>query len=319
MSPFVIALMFVILLTAVGSAALVAGGAGHRRLMHRARRLGARSQDRMAGAPLRLRRDNPGGLDVLAGRILPRPAALRQRLAASGSKLTIGGYLAICGIVALVATGLAIMQKFAFPAAVLMGLFAGLLLPHLFVGSRVAARRKKFSKLFPDAIGLMVRGLKAGLPASESILVVGRELADPVGEEFRRVGDQVRLGQPLEQALWAVAKRLQLPEFNFLVITFSIQRETGGNLAETLQNLDSMLRARSQMKLKIKAMSSEAMATAAIIGCLPFVMGALLFFVSHNYIMTLVTTDMGHVLLAGAAFWLSVGFFIMSQMVKFEI
>ena len=317
-SPLIIGVALLLLLVVAASGTLVLGGGGNRRLAKRAKSLGARGQTRDVQAGPLLR-DKPSGLDALANRILPRPAALRQRLAASGTGLSIGGYLAICAVVAVVATGLAVMQKMPALAALLVGLFAGLLLPHLFVGSRIGARRKKFSKLFPDAIGLMVRGLKAGLPATESILVVGRELADPVGEEFRRVADQVRLGQPLEEALWGVAKRLNLPEFNFLVITFSIQRETGGNLAETLQNLDSMLRARSQMKLKIKAMSSEAMATAAIIGCLPFVMGTLLFFVSHDYIMKLFTTDLGHLLLIGASFWLSVGVFIMSQMVKFEI
>jgi tight adherence protein B len=192
-------------------------------------------------------------------------------------------------------------------------------LPHLFIGNRIGARRKKFSKLFPDAVGLMVRGLKAGLPATESILVVGRECADPVGEDFRRVGDQVRLGQPLEEAMWVVAKRLDLPEFNFLVITLSIQRETGGNLAETLQNLDNMLRMRSQMKLKIKAMASEATATAGIIGSLPFAMGGLLMFVAPKYITLLFTDNLGHIFLGGAFVWLSLGVFIMSQMVRFEI
>jgi len=106
--------------------------------------------------------------------------------------------------------------------------------------------------------------------------VVGREIADPVGEEFRRISDDVRLGVPLEQALWETAKRIATPEFNFLVVTMIVQRETGGNLAETLENLDQVLRRRRQMRLKIKAMSSEARASAAIIGSLPFIMFAIL-------------------------------------------
>jgi tight adherence protein B len=213
----------------------------------------------------------------------------------------------------------ALLEKLPPLAALLVGSVCGLLLPHLAIGWLIGERRKKFSKLFPDAIGLMVRGLKAGLPAIESMLIVGREVPPPIGEEFRRVGDQVRVGQSIEDALWAIARRIQLPEFNFLVITMAIQRETGGNLAETLENLDDMLRKRQQMKLKIKAMSSEAVATAAIIGSMPFAMSLLLFFVSHDYIMKLVTTDLGRVLLGGAITWMCIGFFVMSQMISFEI
>jgi tight adherence protein B len=239
---------------------------------------------------------------------------------ASGMSLSIGGYASSCGFVAMVVMFLGmVLAKSPPPLALMNGLFAGLALPHVFLGWRIKARRKKFAKLFPDAIGLMVRGLRAGLPITESIVVVGRECVGPVGEEFRRVADQVRLGQSLEDAMWAVAKRLELPEFNFLVITFSIQRETGGNLADTLQNLDNMLRMRSQMVLKVKAMSSEAIATAGIIGCLPFAMGLIMFLVSRPYIMTLFTTPLGEVLVFGAAVWLSIGVFVMSQMVSFEI
>ena len=319
MSPLVLALGLGVMLAVAAAFGLSLNGAGARRLARRARRIGGRGHTPRATAGPQLRRDRPSGLDALVSRLLPRPAALRQRLAASGIGWSIGLYGTISAALAVATMTLALIEKAPFVIALLGGVFVGLILPHLIVGSRISGRRKKFSKLFPDAIGLMVRSLKAGLPASESILVVGHECADPVGEEFRRVGDQVRLGQPLEAALWAVAGRLDLPEFNFLVITMSIQRETGGNLAETLQNLDNMLRARAQMKLKIKAMSSEATATAGIIGSLPFVMAVLLFFVSRNYIMTLFTTNLGYILLGVGGVWLSIGVFIMSQMVRFEI
>jgi tight adherence protein B len=319
MSPLVLGAIVLGLVILIGAALVLAPGGGAQRLVKRARKIGTRGQTQQIQSGPQLRRDRPGGLDAFITRLVPRPDALRQRLASSGLSLTIGAYAAWSAGVAVCVMAGAIFEKLPVPAAILVGLFAGLVLPHLFIGSRIGARRKKFSKLFPDAIGLMVRGLKAGLPATESILVVGRECADPVGEDFRRVGDQVRLGQPLEDALWTVAKRLDLPEFNFLVITLSIQRETGGNLAETLQNLDTMLRMRSQMKLKIKAMSSEATATAGIIGSLPFAMGGLLFFVAQKYIVTLFTESLGHIFLACGFVWLSIGVFIMSQMVKFEI
>jgi tight adherence protein B len=298
---------------------LFSSGAGARRLTRRARRIA--TPNRVSKVPVgpQLRVNRPGGLDVFVGRLLPRPALLRQRLASTGTPLSIGAYALICINLAIGVALLAILKGMPPIIALLAGTLCGLLLPHLAVGWLVSRRRKKFSKFFPDAIGLMVRGLKAGLPVTESLLVVGREVSDPVGEEFRRVGDQVRLGQAIEDALWAVAKRLDLAEFNFLVVTMSIQRETGGNLAETLENLDDMLRKRHQMKLKIKAMSSEAMATAMIIGSLPFVMSAILFLVSRAYIMTLFNTDLGRIMLGGGLFWMSIGIFVMSQMIKFEI
>jgi tight adherence protein B len=320
MSPLLLVIMVMALISLSGMMMVTSMGAGNRRLAKRAKRIGARGETAQVQAGAQLRRDKTGGLDALAMRILPRPAAIRQRILASGMSMSIGAYAAGSGVIAMLVMLLSMMfMRSPPPLALLNGLFAGLALPHVFLGWRIKARRKKFSKLFPDAIGLMVRGLRAGLPITESIVVVGRECAGPVGEEFRRVADQVRLGQSLEEAMWAVAKRLELPEFNFLVITFSIQRETGGNLADTLQNLDNMLRMRSQMKLKVKAMSSEAIATAMIIGCMPFAMGLLMFVVSKAYIMMLFTTPLGEILVFGAAIWLSIGVFIMSQMVSFEI
>ena len=119
--------------------------------------------------------------------------------------------------------------------------------------------------------------------------------------------------------MWEAARRVGLTEFDFLVITMSVQRETGGNLAETLENLDQVLRRRRQLKLKIKAMSSEARASAMIIGCLPFAMFAILFVVNRDYIMTLLTTSSGHMLLSIGGASLLIGFGVMARMVRFEI
>jgi tight adherence protein B len=214
---------------------------------------------------------------------------------------------------------LAMLRGVAPFGAVLIGLVSGLWLPHMFIGFLVKRRQGRFSKLFPEAIGLLVRGLKAGLPVTETMIVVGREVADPVGEEFRRVCDQVRLGQSVEDAMWATARRLNLAEFNFLVITLSVQRETGGNLAETLENLDDILRKRQQMRLKVKAMSSEATASAGIIGALPFVISGLMFIVSRAYILTLFHNHLGLMMLAGAGGSLLVGVGVMAKMVSFDI
>lgn len=316
----IILVLGVIAVIVGGIVATVLAGAGQRRLSRRAKRVSAPGRGAGARAQqLTLRVEGPGGLDRMAIRLLPNPALLRQRLAAAGLSVSIGAYAMICANFGVAITVIALLQHAPAVVALLVGTLAALVVPHFVTGFLVNRRRGKFSKLFPDAIGLMVRGLKAGLPIVESMIVVGREVSDPVGEEFRRVGDQVRVGQGIDESLWAIAKRLNLPEFNFLVITLAIQRETGGNLAETLENLDDMIRKRQQMKLKVKAMSSEAMATAMIIGSLPFVMTAILFLVSRKYILTLFQTDIGHILLGVGGTWMSIGFFVMSQMVRFEI
>jgi tight adherence protein B len=177
----------------------------------------------------------------------------------------------------------------------------------------------RFTVLFPEAIGLMVRSIKSGLPITEAFQIAGNEIADPVGLEFRQITDQIRLGQPIDQVMWDAAQRVGTPEMKFMVVTLSIQRETGGNLAETLENLDNILRRRRQMKLKIKAMSSEARASAMIIGALPFVAMALLSVANYEYIALLFTTARGHMMLAGGALSMGAGIAVMAKMVRFEI
>jgi tight adherence protein B len=184
---------------------------------------------------------------------------------------------------------------------------------------RLAARRRaRFARDFPDAIGLIVRGLRAGLPVADTLVEVGRELPGPVGEGFAGIASEMRLGQAMEAALWALARKVDLAAFNFFVITLSVQRETGGNLAETLANLDEILRAREAMRLKIRAMSSEAIASAAIIGGLPLVMGAIMFVASPGYIDPLFTTTAGRVMIGAAMLSLGTGALVMRQMVRFE-
>ncbi len=259
-------------------------------------------------------------LDRLIKAVLPAPGKLRARLQRTGYNLTIGQYLLGSLAVALV-FGLLARFGLALPpwAAVAQGISAGAILPHLAVGYLARRRLNRFIELFPDAIDLIVRGLRSGLPVTESIATVGQEMGDPVGIEFRRVADAVRVGANLEEAMWAVARRIDVPEFKYLIVTLSIQRETGGNLAETLSNLSDLLRKRRQMKLKIKAMSSEAKASAWIIGSLPFVMFALLLVLNAGYVMTLLEDPRGHVMIGIGLAFIAVGVGVMWKMVKFEI
>jgi tight adherence protein B len=203
--------------------------------------------------------------------------------------------------------------------ALLFGLFVGIGLPHLIVGRAIEGRVGKFIGKFPDAIELLVRGLRSGLPISETIGVVGQELDGPVGEEFRSVSDKMKIGRTMDAALQETADRLDVPEFQFFVITIAIQRETGGNLAETLANLANVLRMRGQMKLKIKAMSSESKASAYIIGALPFLVFALIWFINGSYMQRFFVDERLILIGMGAMVWMAIGAFIMSKMISFEI
>ena len=153
----------------------------------------------------------------------------------------------------------------------------------------------------------------------ESIRIVGQEFNGPVGTEFSLISDRVRFGQQLEDALWDAVKRIDLPDFKFFVVSLSVQRETGGNLAETLENLSNILRQRRQMKLKIKAMSSEARASAMILGALPFLMFSIMLLINSEYVMTLFTDPRGLIMVGFGLACLALGVGIMWKMVRFEI
>jgi tight adherence protein B len=260
------------------------------------------------------------GFEVIARGVMPRPAEFRQRLAKTGRDIPVGNYMVVCMGVMLLSAVLA-WFLFAFPPLLALGfgIICGFGLPHKAVSRMIDRRSMKFIANFPDAIDLMVRGLRSGLPITESMASVSQEIPDPVGKEFRRVVDGIRLGQTMEEALWETSARLGLPEFKFFVISLAIQRETGGNLAETLQNLTDVLRKRQQMKLKIKAMSSEARASAMIIGALPFVMFGILLFLNYGYTSLLFTDKRGLMMAGMGMISMGLGIGLINKMIKFEI
>jgi tight adherence protein B len=258
-------------------------------------------------------------MDGLAQRLIPKPALLRQRLQQTGRTWTLAQYgLACLGIIAVVAL-LLIVKGMPILLAVLIGMFAGIGVPHWFIGKLIKRRVAKFTARFPDAIDLMVRGLRSGLPISETLGVVADEIPGPIGDEFRTVSDKMKIGRSMEAALQETADRLGTPEFQFFVITLAIQRETGGNLAETLANLSDVLRKRAQMKLKIKAMSSESKASAWIVGALPFIVFILIWFINGKYMQTFFVDERLMIAGGGGLIWMGIGVFIMAKMVDFEI
>jgi tight adherence protein B len=180
-------------------------------------------------------------------------------------------------------------------------------------------RIKAFLNLFPDAIDLMVRALRSGLPISEAVIGAAQEIGDPVGVEFGTIEGGMRMGRDLDSLLWEIAKRIDAPEFRFFIIALSVQRETGGNLAETLANLSDLLRRRKMMQQKVRAMSSEARASTMILGSLPIIVTAILLMTSPNYIRILFTDPRGLMLTGLALGMLGLGIGIMIKMAKFEI
>ncbi len=258
-------------------------------------------------------------MDLAFGRLLPNPALLAKRLAMTGKNWTVGSYGIATGVIALVV--LVAMTILGMPIlfAFFFGLFVGVGLPHFAVGYMIKRRIAKFTAKFPDAIELLVRGLRSGLPISETIGVVGHEVDGPVGEEFRMVSDKMKIGKSMDAALQDTADRLGTPEFQFFVITIAIQRETGGNLAETLANLATVLRMRGQMKLKIKAMSSESKASAYIIGSLPFIVFIMIYMINGTYMQTFFTDQRLMIGGIGGLCWMGIGAFVMAKMINFEI
>lgn len=248
-----------------------------------------------------------------------RSKALALRLNRSGLGWSLQQYLYGTGGLILGISAIILIFSGAPLLALGIGVVVGAGLPHLVVGFMVKRRTNGFTNKFPDAIELLVRGLRSGLPVTETLGVVATEVPGPVGAEFQAVTERIKIGRTMEEALQETADKLNTPEFQFFVITLAIQRETGGNLAETLSNLADVLRKRSQMKLKIKAMSSESKASAYIVGCLPFIVFGMIWWINPNYVGGFFVEDRLIAVGLGGLVWMSLGGFIMAKMVNFEI
>jgi tight adherence protein B len=251
--------------------------------------------------------------------VVPKPALMRRRLDQTGKNITLGKYVSGSAGLALMVASLLMLKGLPFLLAFFVGLFVGVAVPHFVVGFLIKRRVNQFNSNFPDAIELMVRGLRSGLPVTETLGIVAGEISGPVGVEFRSVADKMKIGRTMEAALQETADRLGTAEFQFFVITLAIQRETGGNLAETLSNLADVLRKRGQMKLKIRAMSSESKASAYIVGSLPFAVFILVWMVNPGYMSDFFTDQRLIVAGMGGLCWMGIGIFIMAKMVNFEI
>ncbi len=257
-------------------------------------------------------------LHVVAGS-QSRVDALALRLNRTGKPWTLQQYMYASLGIALTIAVILFLKTGAALLSLGVGLVFGAGLPHMVVNYLVGKRTGAFTAKFPDAIELLVRGLRSGLPVTETLGVVAQEVPGPVGEEFKMVTERIKIGRTMEDALQETADRLNTAEFSFFCITLAIQRETGGNLAETLSNLSDVLRKRSQMKLKIRAMSSESKASAYIVGSLPFMVFGMVWWVNPNYLAPFFVDERLIVTGLGGAVWMGIGAFIMAKMVNFEI
>jgi tight adherence protein B len=255
----------------------------------------------------------------MQGKSATKLETLAHRLHRTGKKISLTQYLYVSGGIGLGITAIIWMATGALLLALGAGILVGAGFPHMAVGMMINKRLERFTTRLPDALDLLIRGLRSGLPVTETLGVVAAELPGPIGEEFKLVTDRMKVGRTMEEALQETADRLNIPEFNFFCITLAIQRETGGNLAETLSNLSDVLRKRAQMKLKIKAMSSESKASAYIVGSLPFIVFGLIWSINPIYIGAFFTDERLMIAGLGGLTWFSIGIFIMAKMVSFEI
>lgn len=246
-----------------------------------------------------------------------RRLSVKGQLAQAGVSATPTAYWIAAGVLAFVLGFAGLMIQGWIGAGI--GFFVGLLgIPRWVLGFMVAGRQKKFGNQLADAIDVIVRGVKSGLPLNQCLRIIASESPEPLATEFRMLCDSQAMGVPIETGLQRMYDRMPLPEVNFFNIVLVIQQKTGGNLSESLGNLSTVLRSRKLMKEKVKALSAEAKASAMIIGALPlFVMG-MVYFTRPQYISILFTDPIGNFILICCVVMMSTGIFIMNKMVNFK-
>jgi tight adherence protein B len=244
---------------------------------------------------------------------------LKSKIAQAGLDVSMQKFWIISVVAGAVLTVGALVAGLPLLALPLVFIVGTLGLPRWVVGHLARKRQNKFLNDFADAIDIMVRGLKSGLPVAETIKIIASELSDPVGPEFAEVVDGQRVGISIDQGIERMADRVPLAEVGFLAIVMSIQSKTGGNLSEALGNLSRVLRDRKKMKAKIRSVSQEAKSSATIIGALPFLMIGAIYLMSPDYMTLMFTTRIGNIALAVCAVWMSIGMFTMKKMINFDI
>lgn len=257
--------------------------------------------------------------DIEKNRASKERPTMRRRLEQAGfRKASVKSFWILCGFAGALSASLtvALHQR---PLVTLFAAFAmGMGFPRWVLGLLAARRKKKFTEHFASAIDVIVRSVKSGLPTGEALRIVARELPNPVGSEFHSLVESLKVGVPLEQALKRMMESMPTPEVGFFAIVMTIQGKSGGNLSEALSNLALVLRDRKRLQGKIKAMSSEAKASAMIIGSLPPGVMAIVYLTTPKYISLLFSERVGNLMLAGCVIWMGIGIMVMRKMINFK-
>jgi tight adherence protein B len=243
---------------------------------------------------------------------------LAVRISQAGLNWSKRQFMLLSATLGVAAFAIALLTEGSLWPALGVGFAAGAGLPLWFLKFLKKRRESRFLEAFPDAVDVIVRGIKAGLPLLDSFKLIASDAQEPIRSEFQSIIETQTVGIPLGEATLKLYEHMRVPEANFFGIVVSIQQRSGGNLSEALGNLGRVLRDRKRMKAKIQAMSMEAKTSAAIIGALPLVVMGLIFITSPNYIELLWTAPLGRMMLAGCAVWMSIGIFVMRKMINFD-
>jgi tight adherence protein B len=243
---------------------------------------------------------------------------LRRRIEQAGLTMEPRTYWILSGLAAMAAFIVCALSGQKLLVELLAGFAIGLGLPRWVLSFLKKRREKAFTNEFANAIDVIVRSVKSGLPTNEALKIVAREIPEPVANEFNQLCESLKVGVSMEQGLKKMYDRMPTSEVSFFGIVMTIQQKSGGNLSEALSNLSGVLRDRKRLQGKIKAMSSEAKASAAIIGSLPPAVMTLVYLSTPTYIATLFTEKLGNLMLAGCVVWMSIGIFVMKKMISFK-
>lgn len=329
MSPLALAMLAAMLgfVTIAGFGFAFAGGAENERLLKRAQgitrdtREGTRARVRAAAQandPSARRKQIVQGLKEVDRKQRKASLSMSAKLQQAGLTISPAVFWMISAVLGVVSAVLPMVLGLGPMIGLGLGVALGLGLPRWVVGFMGKKRLAKFTEEFPNAMDVITRGIKSGLPVHDCLKIIGKESPEPLGLEFRRLVEQIGMGMTIEDALEKTYERMPTSELRFFTIVLAIQAKTGGNLAEALGNLSTVLRARKLMREKIKAMSGEAVASAGIIGVLPPGVMLLVTVMTPSYMMVMYTDPRGQMLLAAGALWMAMGGFIMKRMIAFK-
>jgi tight adherence protein B len=245
--------------------------------------------------------------------------SIKAKLAQTGYSLTLGRFYVLSVVFGFFVFLVTLIMGLPLLGAAGAAFVSAIGLPRWIVGYLVNRRQKKFLEEFPNALDVMVRSIKSGLPLNDALRLVASDGQEPVKTEFRRVVESQQVGLSIPEAIARMMMTMPLPEVNFFSIVIAIQSQAGGNLSEAIGNLSKVLRDRKKMKAKVSALSMEAKASAAIIGALPFIVATLVYLTSPQYIGILFTDPRGHLIMLISGVWMSIGIFVMRNMINFDI